>query len=162
MILYAFAAFMLCFSTLITCTSSSKNAEDSTCKQARVTEVAQEKGNVKNVIYLHEVAGTYGSDEKAFEALIAQYPIVIVDFYASWCGPCRNLGNAIQRIALQMSDVIFLKVDIERSHALFSNKSDGSKSIPLLLLYKGGKKVKQVVGFKSEQELRSTIEELRH
>ena len=70
---------------------------------------------------------------------------VLVDFWATWCGPCRMLAPLISQIAIKFSDRIKVgKVDVDENPALAG--SFGISSIPTLILFKDGKIISQRVG----------------
>lgn len=103
-----------------------------------------------NILYLHDLVKKYNSAEDAFTS-ITRSGNVVVDFYADWCGPCRNLGQTIERVASSFNNVTFLKVDIDQFPEIAQRFN--IRSIPVLCLFKNGSKVKQVVGQKSMSEL---------
>ncbi len=69
---------------------------------------------------------------------------VLVDFYAEWCGPCKMTSPIIEDLSTQMSDMTFVKVDVDQNQDLASEYS--VFSIPTFMIFKGGKVVSQFVG----------------
>lgn len=83
--------------------------------------------------------------------------VTLVDFYADWCGPCRTIAPIVEELAEEMSGrAKVAKLDIDSSQETTSNL--GVTSIPTLILFKGGKEVKRVVGVRDKEALKSMIE----
>lgn len=94
-------------------------------------------------------------NESNFNDLIND-DIVLVDFFATWCGPCRMLSPVLEEIANDRSNIKVVKIDIDESAALAKNF--GIMSVPTLLLFKKGKLVDQRTGFAPKQEIINWIE----
>ena len=77
---------------------------------------------------------------------------VLVDFYASWCGPCKLLGPELEKLG---DEVKIIKVDIDKYHDLA--RSYGVMSIPCLVMFDEGKELKRNVGFMPEGKLKEFI-----
>lgn len=76
---------------------------------------------------------------------------VLLDFFATWCGPCRALGPIIDEIAEKLDSVTFAKLDVDKSPGLASEYS--VMSIPTLCLFKDGKVVDKAIGGLTKEEL---------
>ena len=88
-----------------------------------------------------------------FEEEVVKSPLpVLVDFWASWCGPCRMLAPAVAAIAEEQQGVIKVgKVNVDEQEELAARFR--IFSIPTLILFKDGKPAAQTVGFQSKEEL---------
>ena len=85
--------------------------------------------------------------------------LVLVDFYANWCGPCTMLSPIISEIANEYSNSVKVcKVNVDESQELALKYN--IMSIPTLIFLKNGVVIKSVVGFCSKSELDSTIKNL--
>ena len=85
--------------------------------------------------------------------------LVLVDFYANWCGPCKILSPIISEIANEYSNSVKVcKVNVDESQELALKYN--IMSIPTLIFLKNGVVIKSVVGFCSKSELDSTIKNL--
>lgn len=76
---------------------------------------------------------------------------VLVDFYASWCGPCQMLTPVLEEIAETYDDITILKVNVDDHMELASRY--GIQSIPLLYLFKDGKLVDSRLGYQNKNQL---------
>ena len=82
--------------------------------------------------------------------------IILIDFFAKWCGPCKMISPILEELSNEIMDVSFCKVDVDESSDLAANF--GVLSIPTLLLFKEGILISKKVGFQSKDELKICIE----
>ncbi len=91
-----------------------------------------------------------------FNSLINSELPTLVDFFAPWCGPCRMQAPIIDELERRMAGrANFLKVDIDESPGLASRF--GVKSVPTLLLFRGGELVWRAVGLQQIDELETAV-----
>lgn len=82
---------------------------------------------------------------------------VLVDFFASWCGPCKMQGPIVDELASEMGDkAVIGKLDTEASP--MTAEHFGIMSIPTLLIFRKGQVVEQLVGLQAKQSLKASIE----
>ena len=89
-------------------------------------------------------------NEQEFESEIKE-GIVLVDFFATWCGPCRMMSFVLEDFADEMNDVKILKIDVDECEKLA--RKFGVMSIPTLVLFKNGKEVYKHVGLVQKDDL---------
>ena len=101
-----------------------------------------------------ETVVTYNNFEE--EVLKSDKP-VLVDFWATWCGPCKMLAPTIAAIAEEKAGVLKVgKVDVDQEPQLAIQF--GIMSIPTLILFKDGKVVKQTMGFQPKNAIEAWLE----
>lgn len=94
-----------------------------------------------------------------FEALIASSQPVVVDFWATWCGPCQMVGPFIEELAHEYEGrVIVGKCDVDQDSDLPGQFN--VRNIPTILFFKDGQLAKKLVGAQSKEVLKAAIEEL--
>ncbi|KAJ7386509.1 glycerol ether metabolic process [Desmophyllum pertusum] len=81
--------------------------------------------------------------------------LVVIDFYAEWCGPCKAISPKVEKFSEEFSDVCFAKVNVDDNGD--TAESEGVTAMPTFKLYKNGKKVDELVGA-NEQKLKALIE----
>lgn len=81
--------------------------------------------------------------------------VYLIDFYADWCGPCKMLGQVLE----SMEDVNIIKINVDEEEELA--KKYKIMSIPNLLIIKDGEIKKQLIGFRSKEELLKEIDNVK-
>ncbi|KAL1996859.1 hypothetical protein VTN49DRAFT_7724 [Thermomyces lanuginosus] len=79
-----------------------------------------------------------------FDAAIQGGQLVVVDAYATWCGPCKAIAPKVEEYSRTYSDVKFIKFDVDESPDIAQEL--GIRAMPTFLLFKNGEKVEEVVG----------------
>lgn len=96
------------------------------------------------------------TNDAEFKGAIAS-GIVLADFFAAWCGPCRMLAPLLGELATEMPNVSFIKLDIDD---VPESAQDASvRALPTLVLYKDGIEKARLMGYKPKSELKAWIEE---
>ncbi len=103
---------------------------------------------------------TMVADKAAFQKVLAQGKPVVVDFYATWCGPCKMIAPKLEELSATMQDVIFVKIDVDQAEDLAAEFE--VSAMPTFMFFKGGKKVDNltVVGA-SLDKIKESISKLK-
>lgn len=87
-----------------------------------------------------------------FDKLVSEDKLILVDFWAEWCGPCRMLGPIVEEIAVEYMDKLVVgKMDVDSNSAVPSRFS--IRSIPVMILFKDGKEVDRIIGYASKASI---------
>jgi thioredoxin 1 len=83
--------------------------------------------------------------------------VTVVDFFATWCGPCKMLAPVLEGLSNEMEgNAKFIKVDIDQSLDLANEFQIAS--VPTMIIFKDGQKVEQLVGFLPKEKIQQAIE----
>ena len=81
---------------------------------------------------------------------------VLVDFFATWCGPCKMLSPVLEKVAEKHPDVKVVKVDVDQASDLASQY--GVMGVPTMIVFKDGQIANKAVGYKSEAGVEARME----
>ena len=125
------------------------SANFSSCEQ----EPTQTRhATTSNIVYLDQIVTRADEAAKIFQSMISKGN-VLVDFYATWCPPCKMLGASIESVASRYPNVTFLKVDTDK----FQDLARGIRSIPVVRLYKNGQQVYSKPGGMNANDLATLL-----
>lgn len=92
-----------------------------------------------------------------FQQAVKQYPNVVVDAWAPWCGPCKRIAPIIEELSREYGgQVAFLKLNTDENQA--TAMKYGIMSIPTLMMFKDGQRVDQVVGLVPKDSLKTRLD----
>jgi thioredoxin len=96
--------------------------------------------------------------EAAFELeVLKAHLTVLVDFWAPWCGPCRSVAPIVEEIASDYDGrVKCCKINTDENSALANRLA--IRGIPTIILFKGGKEVKRIIGYVPKQDLKRHLD----
>lgn len=90
------------------------------------------------------------------EKILKDENVVLVDFFATWCGPCKMLAPVLEELSqTYQGKATIVKVDVDKEQELAGQY--GVMSIPTMILFKNGEVVKQVVGFQPKPQIENLI-----
>lgn len=104
-------------------------------------------------------ANTVISTKEEFEEIISQEKVVIADFFATWCGPCRMLSPIIEQLSEEFSEKVrVIKIDIDKENELANMYN--IQSVPTVIIFKDGEIHSSEVGLRSINDYRNIINSL--
>lgn len=113
--------------------------KDSELKKSKKKKLEKFKGEVD---YPH---GPIQLNDKTFTETVQKYPLVVVDFWTAWCGPCHMIAPVVEELAKEYSGkIVFGKLNVDENRAMAVNF--GVMSVPTMLIFKNGKAVDKIIG----------------
>ena len=95
-------------------------------------------------------------NKEEFEKMRNSEGVVLLDFYADWCGPCRMMAPILEAVAAEREDLIVAKVNVDESSELAARF--GVMSIPTLVVLDDGEEIKRIVGARPKDALLAEID----
>ena len=139
--LYSFAWCMFSCISFMSCQSETPPIQE-----------ISEGGN--KVIYFENLVTKAGDSQTQFRSITSKGN-VLVDFFASWCGPCKAMGPILVEISKKYPNIKVVKIDVER----FPELASGVKTIPVLRLYKNGRQLYSKPGALSFSQITALIQQ---
>jgi thioredoxin 1 len=94
-----------------------------------------------------------------FSQLINSDELVLVDFYATWCGPCQTMAPILKDVKESLGDKLkIIKVDVDKNQALMSTPQFQVRGVPTLMLFRNGKMLWRQSGVIPKDDLMKTIQ----
>ncbi len=101
------------------------------------------------------------TQSQTFSEIIRTEPMVLVDFFAEWCGPCQMMKPILEELKAQVGETVrILKVDVDRNSLVAS--AYHIQGVPTLILFKNGNPVWRQSGVMSASVLKQVIDQYRH
>ena len=115
-------------------------------RMKKLQQIMNEKELLKNI------KDPLNLDDSNFSQTINKFPLLLVDFWAPWCGPCRMMSPLIDQIGREyMGKLVVGKVNVDENPTI--SRQFGISSIPTLILFKKGQAVNKVIGSVSKNKI---------
>jgi thioredoxin 1 len=79
-----------------------------------------------------------------FHTIINNGKVIVIDFWATWCGPCRIISPVLDKLSQEVGGVEFYKVDVDQQQDI--SEEVGIKAMPTFIVFKNGQKIDELVG----------------
>lgn len=94
----------------------------------------------------------------SFNNIINSNPLVLIDFYANWCGPCKVLGPILKEVKHELDNAIkIIKIDVDKNEVLAAKYQ--VRGVPTMILFKNGKQVWRQSGVLQKNDILSVIKQ---
>ena len=94
--------------------------------------------------------------KSSFSEILESHPTVLIDFFATWCGPCKTLGPILEQVKDELAEEVkIIKIDVDKNQALATKYQ--VRGVPTMILYKEGKQVWRQSGVVQKSDLINTI-----
>lgn len=91
-------------------------------------------------------------DNKNFKEFLKSKDVVLVDFFATWCGPCKMLSPVLSEVSKEVGDTYAIaKVDIDEQYDLA--KTFGIMSVPTMIIFEKGEERQRLIGYRQKQDI---------
>ena len=97
-------------------------------------------------------------NKEQLEQILNENSAVVLDFYAEWCGPCKQLMPTLEKVSEGQQNVVFCKINVDQNEEL--SRSYSVRSIPTLKYIKNGEVVKTTLGSKPAKEIIDDLQEI--
>ena len=115
-------------------------------RMKKLQQIMNEKELLKNI------KDPLNLDDSNFFQTISKFPLLLVDFWAPWCGPCRMMSPLIDQIGKEyMGKLVVGKVNVDENPII--SRQFGISSIPTLILFKKGQAVNKIIGSVSKNKI---------
>ena len=103
-----------------------------------------------------EIIVIEANNENFEKEVLNEERIVLVDFYATWCKPCKMLSPILEEVAKENSDIKLVKVNVDKNEELCSKYN--IQAMPTIIVFKQGKIINSSVGLVSKEDIKALFE----
>ena len=115
-------------------------------RMKNLQQILNEKELMKNI------KDPLNLDDSSFFQTISKFPLLLIDFWAPWCGPCRMMSPLIDQVGKEyMGKLVVGKVNVDENPTI--SRQFGISSIPTLILFKKGQAVNKIIGSVSKNKI---------